>query len=128
MTQKYVPLEKRSKRQQKEYHAQQRKTWQGINPVTKKVESAKVYNRKKSKQRWGETNHEPCLDFLYFIVQLLPAQFYPDHIRSFQIASPLHRHQDTFLYPSLHHGAQTHLCGLKNPTISDGFHCPVLPK
>jgi len=51
MKQKYVPLEKRSKKPQKEHHAQQRKTWGNLNPVTKKVPNAKVYNRKKA-GRW----------------------------------------------------------------------------
>ena len=62
MKQKYIPLEKQSKRNQKEYHAIQRRDWGELNPVTRKTENAKVYNRKKSKQRWGEYDH--CLDFL----------------------------------------------------------------
>lgn len=47
MKHKYVPLEKRSKKQQKEFHSKQRKTWGSINPITRKVPNAKVYNRKK---------------------------------------------------------------------------------
>ncbi|MCL2364355.1 MAG: hypothetical protein FWC71_06815 [Defluviitaleaceae bacterium] len=50
MKQKYVPLEKQSKRKQREYHAKQRGDWGNINPITRKVESAKIYNRKKSKR------------------------------------------------------------------------------
>jgi len=61
MKQKYIPLEKQSKRNQKERHATQRRDWGGLNPITRKVENGKAYNRKKSKQRWCE--HEPCLDF-----------------------------------------------------------------
>jgi len=57
----FIPLEKQSKRKQKEYHAIQRRDWGNINPVTRKADNAKVYNRKKSKQRWSE--YEPCLDF-----------------------------------------------------------------
>jgi hypothetical protein len=64
MKHKYVPLEKRSKREQKEYHAIQRRDWGIINPSTQKAENAKAYNRKKSKQRWCE--YEPSLDFLLF--------------------------------------------------------------
>ena len=63
MKQKHIPLDKQSKRKQKEYHATQRKGWGDVNPVTRVVPNAKAYNRKKSKQRWGEYNHEPCLDF-----------------------------------------------------------------
>ena len=65
MKQKFIPLEKQSKQKQKEYHAVQRGDWGSINPVTKKVENGKAYNRKKSKQRWLE--HEPCLDFFIFL-------------------------------------------------------------
>ena len=61
MKQQYIPLNKQSKRKQKAYHAMQRRDWGSINPITKKAENGKAYNRKKSKQRWCE--HEPCLDF-----------------------------------------------------------------
>jgi hypothetical protein len=60
-----VPLKKQSKRKQKEYHAAQRKGWGDVNPVTKVVGSAKVYNRKKVKRRGCE--HEPCLAFLFIV-------------------------------------------------------------
>ena len=55
MKQKYVPLEKRSKKQQKEFHAMQRKDWGNLNPVTKKLPNAKAYNRKKA-ERWRIDN------------------------------------------------------------------------
>jgi len=61
MKQKFIPLEKQSKRNQKERNAAQRRDWGSLSPVTRKVENAKVYNRKKSKQRWCE--YEPSLDF-----------------------------------------------------------------
>ena len=57
MKQTYVPLEKRSKKQQKAFHAQQRKDWGNLNPATRKVPNAKAYNRKKAR-RWAY-NHEP---------------------------------------------------------------------
>lgn len=63
MKQKYIPLEKKSKREQKMYHALQRRDWGTLDPLTKKAENGKAYNRKKSKQRWHE--FEPGLDFLY---------------------------------------------------------------
>jgi len=65
MKQKFIPPEKRSKREQKEYHSIKRRDWGGLNPVTRKVENGKAYNRKKSKQRWFE--HEPCLDFCFVL-------------------------------------------------------------
>jgi hypothetical protein len=48
---KYVSLDKRSKKQQKEYHSKQRRTWGDFNPVTRSVTNGKAYNRKKEKER-----------------------------------------------------------------------------
>ena len=63
MKQKYVPIEKQSKKRQKEFHATQRKTWGSMCPVTRKVPNLKAYNRNKSKFRYE--SHEPNLDFLF---------------------------------------------------------------
>ena len=60
MKQKYVPIEKQSKRKQKEFNSSQRRDWGSINPVTRKVPNLKAYDRKKSKRRY---QHEPRLDF-----------------------------------------------------------------
>ena len=51
---KLIPIEKRSKKEQKAWHARQRGDWNGVNPVTRVVPSKKLYNRKKDrkKQRW----------------------------------------------------------------------------
>ena len=62
MKQKFIPLKKRSKREQREHHAAQRKDWGNTHPATKKLPNQKAYNRKKSKQ-WQRKN-EPGLDFL----------------------------------------------------------------
>ena len=51
LKQKYVPLEKQSKRERREYYSAQRGNWGGISPVTKKPPNPKAYNRKKSGQR-----------------------------------------------------------------------------
>ena len=48
---KYVSVDKRSKKQQKEYYSNQRRTWGELNPITRSVPSGKVYNRKKEKER-----------------------------------------------------------------------------
>lgn len=45
-----VPLNKQSKEKQREYHAGQRGSWYGLNPVTRTVPSGKAYNRNKRKQ------------------------------------------------------------------------------
>jgi len=64
MRQKYVPLEKRSKKQQREFHSMQRKDWGNINPITKKVPNAKVYDRKKAR-RW-DSEYEPLSGFIIY--------------------------------------------------------------
>lgn len=46
----FVPLNKRNKKAQKEYHAKQRSSWYGLNPVTRTVPSGKVYDRKRMKR------------------------------------------------------------------------------
>ena len=62
MKQQFIPLEKQSKRKQREYHATRRNDWGGLNPVTRKPPNPKAYNRKKSGQ-WFD--HEPLPGFLF---------------------------------------------------------------
>ncbi|MBR3245140.1 MAG: hypothetical protein IKF90_21015 [Parasporobacterium sp.] len=47
---KYVPLSKKSKKEQRKFHAMQRRTWDGLNPVTRTVPNGKAYDRNKQKQ------------------------------------------------------------------------------
>ncbi len=65
---KYIPLNKRTKKQQKEYHKQHRSTWE-INPATRTVPNGKGYNRNKIKQedrRNGRmSGNQDNLPFLY---------------------------------------------------------------
>lgn len=46
-----VPLDKRSKKEQRAYHARQRGSWYGLSPVTRTVPNRKAYDRKRLKQR-----------------------------------------------------------------------------
>ena len=48
---KFIPFEKLSKKKQKELNAIKRKDWNGINPVTRKSENPKAYNRRKAQKR-----------------------------------------------------------------------------
>ena len=50
---KFVPHPKLSKKARKELDAQKRTTW-AFSPVTKKVESKKIYNRKKAAHVWKD--------------------------------------------------------------------------
>lgn len=45
----FVPIRKQTKRHQKAYHAQKRETWGSVNPISRIIESKKVYNRNTSK-------------------------------------------------------------------------------
>lgn len=50
----FIPLEKQSKKAQRAAHQQKRKSWNGVNPVTKKDVPKTVYNRKRTRQRNDE--------------------------------------------------------------------------
>ena len=50
---KFVPRPKLSKKGRKKLDAQKRTTW-AFSPVTKKVESKKIYNRKKAAHVWKD--------------------------------------------------------------------------
>ena len=46
---KMIPLEKQSKRAQKEHNQQQRGDWGAVKPILRVVESKKKYSRKRQK-------------------------------------------------------------------------------
>ena len=47
---KFTPIAKRSKREQRKYYASKRGSWKGILPVTRVVQSRRIYDRKRIKQ------------------------------------------------------------------------------
>ena len=47
---KYIPLEKQSKRAQKEHHDKQRGSWNGVVPVTRVIPNKRAYDRSGTKQ------------------------------------------------------------------------------
>ena len=47
---KYVPLEKQSKRAQKEHHDKQRGSWNDVVPVTRVIPNKRAYDRKRARQ------------------------------------------------------------------------------
>ena len=50
---KFVPYEKLSKKEKRKLDLARRQTWGGFNPVTRKPENCRVYNRQKVKaQAW----------------------------------------------------------------------------
>lgn len=47
----YIPMKKRSKKEQKAYYTSLRGSWNGVHPVTKIIPNKKHYNRKQA-QNW----------------------------------------------------------------------------
>ena len=48
---KFIPYEKMSKKEQQKINKTRRGTWGDLNPVTRKPENSKAYNRKRA-QDW----------------------------------------------------------------------------
>ena len=57
---RYIPVDKMSKKQKKAYYAAKRGSWNGVNPVSRQVPSKKIYNRKQAKH-WREEDALPVL-------------------------------------------------------------------
>lgn len=55
---KFVPYEKLSKKKQRELNRSRRGSWGELNPVTRKPENPKAYNRRKA-QSWKEPDSVP---------------------------------------------------------------------
>lgn len=48
---KFIPYEKQSKKAKKALNAARRGSWGAVNPVTRKPENSKAYNRARTKNR-----------------------------------------------------------------------------
>lgn len=66
---KVIALNKQSKKAQKAFHAQQRGSWNGLNPITRVVPNGKAYSRAKVK---AEAHKDACRPF-FFAFQFYPA-------------------------------------------------------
>ena len=58
---KFIPYEKLSKKKKRALDSAKRGSWHGVNPVTKRAESKKAYNRKKA-LKWKD---DPFQGFLF---------------------------------------------------------------
>ena len=70
---KFIPYEKLSKKEKRKMDLAKRQTWGELNPVTRKPENSKAYNRKRT-QDWKKELPNPasfycCLgaDFVVFV-------------------------------------------------------------
>jgi len=61
---KYIPYEKLSKKEKRKLDLAKRKTWGELNPVTRKPENSKAYNRNKARN-WMRDCHEPIPGLLF---------------------------------------------------------------
>jgi len=55
---KFIPYEKLSKKEKRKMDLAKRQTWGELNPVTRKPENSKAYNRNKARD-WKRAYHEP---------------------------------------------------------------------
>ncbi len=60
---KFIPYEKLSKKQRRELDRRKRGDWGACKPVSRKIESGKIYKRKKAKQ---EVDSDTSLFFISF--------------------------------------------------------------
>ena len=67
---KFIPYEKLSKKKKRKADTAKRNTWGNLNPVTRKPQNSKAYNRNKSRS-WKRENHENNSG-IYFLKRLLP--------------------------------------------------------
>jgi hypothetical protein len=56
---KFISVEKLSKKKRRELNKLRRKGWGDINPVTRKPQNPKAYNRKKAQRVKDDFNAEP---------------------------------------------------------------------
>ena len=54
---KFIPYEKLSKKEKRKMDLAKRQTWGELNPVTRKPENSKAYNRNKTRN-WKRDYHE----------------------------------------------------------------------
>ena len=53
----FIPYEKLSKKEKRKLDLARRQTWGNLNPVTRKPENSKAYNRNKARN-WQRDHHE----------------------------------------------------------------------
>ena len=60
---KFIPYEKLSKKEKRKLDQAKRQTWGNLNPVTRKPESSKAYNRNKARNWKREISRDPVPGF-----------------------------------------------------------------
>ena len=68
---KFIPYEKLSKKEKRKIDLAKRQTWDELNPVTRKPESSKAYNRNKDRN-WKRDYHESSSG-IFVCIDAVPA-------------------------------------------------------
>ena len=63
---KYIPYEKLSKKEKRKIDAAARGSWNGINPVTRKPQNSKAYNRRRT-QDWKNESSNSVSSFFVLL-------------------------------------------------------------
>jgi len=66
---KFIPYEKLSKKEKRKMDLAKRQTWCELNPVTRKPENSKAYNRNKARN-WKREHHEPVPGHYYLFFSI----------------------------------------------------------
>ena len=62
---KFIPYEKLSKKEKRKLDQAKRQTWGNLNPVTRKPENSKAYNRNKARNWKREISRDPVPELFY---------------------------------------------------------------
>ena len=71
---KFIPYEKLSKKEKRKLDQAKRQTWGNLNPVTRKPENSKAYNRNKARNWKREISRNPVPGLLLLNAVLLKDQ------------------------------------------------------
>ena len=63
---KFIPYEKLSKKEKRKIDAARRTTWGELNPVTRKPQNSKAYNRNRSRNWKREISRQTNSGYLFF--------------------------------------------------------------
>ena len=63
---KFIPYEKLSKKEKRKIDQARRQVWGELNPVTRKLENSKAYNRNKARN-WKRDYHETNSGTFYLL-------------------------------------------------------------
>ena len=76
---KFIPYEKLSKKEKRKMDLAKRQTWGELNPVTRKPENSKAYNRNKARNWKREGEPVPGFYVMLFLQEAkAPHRFPPD--------------------------------------------------